>query len=51
MNGLLNWPMQFLTPQEQKVLIVVFILLATGFAVKTWRLANPDTEAAWVSNK
>ena len=50
MRGLLNWSMQFLTPQEQKVLIVVLILLATGFAVKTWRLANPATETALVSD-
>ena len=43
--------MQFLTPQEQKVLIVFFMLLATGLAVKTWRLANPAAEAAVLSDK
>ena len=29
--------MPYLTPQEQKVLIVVVTLLVTGFAVKQWR--------------
>ena len=29
--------MPYLTPQEQKVLIVVVVLLVTGFAVKQWR--------------
>jgi len=43
--------MQFLTPQEQKVIIVFFMLLATGLAVKTWRLANPSSEAAVVLDK
>ena len=28
--------MPYLTPQEQKVLIVVVALLITGFAVKQW---------------
>ena len=29
--------MPYLTPQEQKVLIVVVGLLVTGFVVKQWR--------------
>ena len=29
--------MPYLTPQEQKVLIVVMALLVTGFTVKQWR--------------
>ena len=32
--------MQYLTPQEQKVLIVVVALLITGFAVKQWRAST-----------
>jgi hypothetical protein len=32
--------MPYLTPQEQKVLIVVVALLITGFAVKQWRAST-----------
>ena len=32
--------MQYLTPQEQKVLIVVVVLMVTGFAVKQWRAST-----------
>jgi hypothetical protein len=30
-----------LTKQEQKVLCLIFVLLLTGWAVKTWRAAHP----------
>ncbi len=33
--------MKFLTPQEQKALIVVFVLLLVGMAVQAWRTAHP----------
>jgi hypothetical protein len=33
--------MKFLTPQEQKALIVVLVLLLVGMAVQTWRTAHP----------
>ena len=32
--------MPYLTPQEQKVLIVVVALLVTGFIVKQWRAST-----------
>ena len=32
--------MPYLTPQEQKVLIVVVALLVTGFVVKQWRVST-----------
>tara|TARA_B100000579_G_C22488345_1_gene691217 strand:- start:509 stop:643 length:135 start_codon:yes stop_codon:yes gene_type:complete len=32
--------MPYLTPQEQKVLIVVVALLLTGFVVKQWRAST-----------
>ena len=32
--------MPYLTPQEQKVLIVVVALLVTGFIVKQWRVST-----------
>tara|TARA_Y100000766_G_scaffold282000_1_gene294474 strand:- start:243 stop:377 length:135 start_codon:yes stop_codon:yes gene_type:complete len=32
--------MPYLTPQEQKVLIVVVALLLTGFIVKQWRAST-----------
>jgi hypothetical protein len=32
--------MPYLTPQEQKVLIVVVALLMTGFVVKQWRVST-----------
>ena len=35
--------MPYLTPQEQKVLIVVVALLVTGFAVKQWRGSTAPT--------
>jgi hypothetical protein len=31
----------FLTKQEQMVLCLIFVLLLTGMAVKTWRAAHP----------
>jgi hypothetical protein len=31
----------FLTKQEQMVLCLIFVLLLTGWAVKTWRTAHP----------
>jgi hypothetical protein len=34
---------KFLTKQEQLVLCLVFGLLLTGWAVKTWRTAHPAT--------
>jgi hypothetical protein len=34
--------MKFLTPQEQKALIVVLVLLLVGMAVQTWRTAHPS---------
>ena len=34
--------MHFLTPQEQRVIIVALILLVTGLAVKTWRETGPN---------
>jgi len=33
--------MKFLTPQEQKTLIVILGLLLVGMAVQTWRTAHP----------
>ena len=33
--------MKFLTPQEQKALIVVLGLLLVGLAVQAWRTAHP----------
>lgn len=33
--------MKFLTPQEQKALIVILGLLLVGMAVQTWRTAHP----------
>ena len=33
--------MKFLTPQEQKALIVILGLLLVGMAVQTWRKAHP----------
>ncbi len=44
MIDLLDWPMKFLTPQEQRVLIAVLVLLATGLVVKAWREANPSAD-------
>ena len=35
----------------ENVIIVFFMLLSTGLAVKTWRLANPSSEAAAVLDK
>jgi hypothetical protein len=32
--------MNFLTKEQQKVLCVILLLLLTGLAVKTWRLAH-----------
>jgi hypothetical protein len=37
--------MKFLTPQEQKALIVVFVLLLVGMAVQAWRTAHPTEKA------
>ena len=38
--------MKFLTPQEQKALIVVLGLLLVGMAVQAWRTAHPAEKAA-----
>jgi hypothetical protein len=40
--------MKYLTKEQQKVLGVILLLLLTGLAVKTWRIAHPprDTTAA-----
>jgi len=38
--------MKFLTPQEQKALIVVLVLLLVGMAVQSWRVAHPLEKAA-----
>ena len=32
---------KFLTKQEQMALGLIFVLLLTGWAVKTWRTAHP----------
>jgi len=32
---------KFLTKQEQMALCLIFVLLLTGWAVKTWRAAHP----------
>ncbi len=32
---------KFLTKQEQLALCLIFVLLLTGWAVKTWRAAHP----------
>jgi hypothetical protein len=32
---------KFLTKQEQMVLCLIFVLLLTGWGVKTWRAAHP----------
>ncbi len=32
---------KFLTKQEQMALCLIFVLLLTGWAVKTWRTAHP----------
>jgi len=32
---------KFLTKQEQMVLCLIFVLLLTGWGVKTWRTAHP----------
>jgi hypothetical protein len=34
-----------LTKQEQMVLCLIFVLLLTGWAVKTWRTAHPPAAA------
>ncbi len=39
-------PMSRLTKQEQLVLCLIFGLLLTGWAVKTYRTAHPPTQAA-----
>jgi hypothetical protein len=36
---------KFLTKQEQMVLCLIFVLLLTGWAVKTWRAAHPAAAA------
>ena len=38
--------MPYLTPQEQKVLIVVVALLVTGFVVKQWRASTVPSAAS-----
>ena len=38
--------MPILTPQEQKVLIVVVALLVTGFVVKQWRASTAPAAAS-----
>jgi hypothetical protein len=37
--------MNYLTKGQQKVLCVILVLLLTGLAVKTWRIAHPPTKA------
>ncbi|HMJ91784.1 MAG TPA: hypothetical protein VK530_18315 [Candidatus Acidoferrum sp.] len=34
-------PMNFLTKEQQQVLAVILLLLLTGIAVRTWRIAHP----------
>jgi hypothetical protein len=41
----------FLTKQEQMVLCLIFVLLLTGWAVKTWRTAHPRPDAVPFSQK
>ena len=38
--------MPYLTPHEQKVLIVVVALLLTGFVVKQWRASTAPAAAS-----
>ena len=38
--------MPYLTPQEQKVLIVVVALLVTGFVVKQWHASTAPAAAS-----
>ena len=38
--------MKYLTKEQQKVLFVILLLLLTGLAVKTWRIAHPSRQAA-----
>ena len=38
-------PVKFLTKQEQLALFLIFVLLLTGWAVKTWRAAHPAAAA------
>jgi len=33
--------MNFLTKEQQQVLAVILLLLLTGIAVRTWRIAHP----------
>jgi hypothetical protein len=37
--------MSYLTKQEQMVLCIVLLLLLTGWAVKTYRVAHPPVAA------
>jgi hypothetical protein len=37
---------RFLTKQEQTVLLMLLLILVTGWAVKTWRLAHPKDQLA-----
>src|SRR5687767_1291032 len=34
-----------LTKEQQRVLCIVLLLLFTGLAVKTWRIAHPSTKS------
>lgn len=38
--------MNFLTKEQQTVVIVTLLLLLTGLAVKTWRTAHPPAATA-----
>ena len=38
--------MKYLTKEQQKVLTVILLLLLTGLAVKTWRMAHPPKTPA-----
>jgi hypothetical protein len=43
--------MKYLTKEQQKVLCVILLLLLTGLAVKTWRIAHPSQQAAQAGEK
>ena len=36
--------MKYLTKEQQKVLCVILLLLLTGLAVRTWRIAHPTQQ-------
>jgi hypothetical protein len=43
--------MKYLTKEQQKVLCVILLLLLTGLAVRTWRLAHPSRQTSNASER